>query len=182
MLLLTLRGTPTIYYGDELGLADVRIPADRVKDPRELREPGIGLGRDPVRTPMAWDSSPQGGFSSGDPWLPLHEDWRTRNVSAEEQDKGSMLALHRDLLALRRNEPALSLGSILQVRANDHLLAYQRQHGARRLQVVLNFTGTERQVPDWAAAGELLLSTLGSSPPDGWLRPDEGVILCLATE
>jgi alpha-glucosidase len=69
MLLLTLRGTPTVYYGDELGLTDVRIPADRVKDPRELREPGIGLGRDPVRTPMAWDSSPQGGFSSGDPWL-----------------------------------------------------------------------------------------------------------------
>ena len=85
MLLLTLRGTPTVYYGDELGLADVRIPADRVKDPRELREPGIGLGRDPVRTPMAWDSSPHGGFSSGEPWLPLHADWRTRNVSAEEQ-------------------------------------------------------------------------------------------------
>jgi alpha-glucosidase len=55
MLLLTLRGTPTVYYGDELGLTDVRIPADRVKDPRELREPGIGLGRDPVRTPMAWE-------------------------------------------------------------------------------------------------------------------------------
>jgi len=182
MLLLTLRGTPTVYYGDELGLTDVRIPADRVKDPRELREPGIGLGRDPVRTPMAWNDSPHGGFSSSNPWLPLHEDWRTRNVSAEERDPGSMLALHRALLTLRSNEPALSLGSILQVRANDHVLSYQRQHGTGRLQILLNFTGTERQIPDWVQGGEYLLSTLGTSPPDGWLRPDEGVILRLAAE
>ena len=182
MLLLTLRGAPTVYYGDELGLTDVRIPADRVKDPRELREPGIGLGRDPVRTPMAWNDSPHGGFSSSNPWLPLHEDWRTRNVSAEERDPGSMLALHRALLTLRSNEPALSLGSILQVRANDHVLSYQRQHGTGRLQILLNFTGTERQIPDWVQGGEYLLSTLGTSPPDGWLRPDEGVILRLAAE
>jgi alpha-glucosidase len=56
MLLLTLRGTPTLYYGDELGLSDVQIPPAQVQDPRELREPGLGLGRDPVRTPMPWDA------------------------------------------------------------------------------------------------------------------------------
>ena len=75
MLLLTLRGTPTIYYGDEVGMSDVAIPPDQVQDPRELREPGLGLGRDPVRTPMAWDTTRQGGFTEGTPWLPLHADW-----------------------------------------------------------------------------------------------------------
>lgn len=178
MLLLTLRGTPTIYYGDELGLPDVEIPADRVKDPRELREPGIGLGRDPVRTPMAWDAGANAGFSSGEPWLPLHQDWQTRNVAAEKQDPRSMLALHHTLLRLRRDESALSIGSIEQVRASDHLLSYRRRHGASRLQVVLNLTGSERQLQ--SAPGEVLLSTLGGAPPDGWLRPDEGIILRLA--
>ncbi len=75
MLLLTLRGTPTLYQGDELGIGKVIVPSDRVRDPKELREPGIGLGRDPSRTPMAWDRSPHAGFSSVEPWLPLHVDW-----------------------------------------------------------------------------------------------------------
>src|SRR3546814_9233854 len=64
MLLLTLRGTPTIYYGDEIGLSDVSIPYDQVQDPRELREPGLALGRDPVRTHMPWNAHPFAGFSS----------------------------------------------------------------------------------------------------------------------
>jgi len=180
MLLLTLRGTPTIYYGDEIGIGDVEIPAGRVQDPRELREPGIGLGRDPVRTPMAWDGGPNAGFSSGESWLPLHMDWPTRNVAAEARDSGSMLSLHRGLLDLRRSEPALSIGSIDRVHANDHILAYQREHGSSRLQLALNLSATERQIPDGVEPGELLLSTLGSPPPEGWLRPDEGVILRLA--
>ena len=79
VLLLTLRGTPTLYYGDEIGLTDVAIPADRVQDPRELREPGLGLGRDPVRTPMPWNASAHAGFSTAEPWLPLNPDWPTRD-------------------------------------------------------------------------------------------------------
>src|SRR5918994_1015648 len=75
MLLLTLRGTPTLYQGDELGIGKVDIPPHQVRDPKELREPGIGLGRDPSRTPMAWDGSLNAGFTTGEPWLPLHGDW-----------------------------------------------------------------------------------------------------------
>ena len=180
MLLLTLRGTPTIYYGDELGLADVPIPAGQVKDPRELREPGIGLGRDPVRTPMAWNDSPGAGFSSGEPWLPLHQDWRTRNVAAEGADPGSMLSLYRALLALRRAEPALSIGSLHLLDGGEHVLAYRRDRGDSSLLVLLNLSGTERRLPPDMPNGTPLLSTLGSSPPDGWLRPDEGLILRLA--
>ena len=180
MLLLTLRGTPTIYYGDEIGLADVPIPADRVKDPRELHQPGIGLGRDPVRTPMAWNESPNASFSSGEPWLPFHEDWPTRNVAAEDTDPGSMLSLYRALLRLRRAEPALSIGSIQSILGSDHVLAYQRCHGDSRLHVLLNLSGTERRLPDGAESGVLMLSTLGNPPPEGWLRPDEGLILRLS--
>src|SRR5258708_10385128 len=77
LLLLTLRGTPTLYYGDELGLSDVAIPAAQVQDPRELREPGLGLGRDPVRTPMPWDGPANPGFPTPPPCLPPHATWPT---------------------------------------------------------------------------------------------------------
>lgn len=179
MLLLTLRGTPTLYQGDELGIGRVEIPPDRVRDPKELREPGNGLGRDPSRTPMAWDASPNAGFSSAAPWLPLHDDWRMRNVAAQEHDPGSMLSLYRELLRLRRAEPALLIGSIHLSEGSEHVLAYERRLGSSRLLVLLNLSGTERQLPDDMPTGDLLLSTLGSAPLAGWLRPDEGVILRL---
>jgi oligo-1,6-glucosidase/alpha-glucosidase len=179
MLLLTLRGTPTLYQGDEIGIGNVIIPPDRVHDPKELREPGIGLGRDPSRTPIAWDNSPHGGFSAAEPWLPLHMDWRTRNVAVQQTDPNSMLSLYRDLLQLRRSEPALSIGSILLSEGSKHILAYQRSHGTSRLQILLNLSGTERCLPDGLGPGDLILSTLGSRPPEGWLRPDEGLILRL---
>jgi oligo-1,6-glucosidase/alpha-glucosidase len=129
---------------------------------------------------MAWEESPNGSFSSGEPWLPVHEDWRTRNVAAENTDPGSMLSLYRALLKLRRAEPALSIGSIQSIQGSDHILAYQRRHGDSRLQILLNLSGTERRVPEGAGPGALLLSTLGNPPPEGWLRPDEGLILRLS--
>jgi alpha-glucosidase len=177
MLLLTLRGTPTLYQGDEIGIGKVEIQPGRVRDPKELREPGIGLGRDPSRTPMAWDNSPYAGFSTAEPWLPLHEDWRTRNVASHEADPGSMLSLYRNLLRLRRGEPALSVGSFALAEGGDNILAYERRHDDGHLLVALNLTRTERRFH--LPTGSLLLSTLGSPPPDGWLRPDEGIILRL---
>jgi alpha-glucosidase len=179
MLLLTLRGTPTLYQGDELGIGRVDIPPVQVRDPKELREPGIGLGRDPSRTPMAWDGSPNGGFTAGEPWLPLHDDWPLRNVAAEEVDPGSMLSLYRDLLRLRRSEPALSIGSLRLIEGSENVLGYERNHRDSALQILLNLTAVERRLPDGRGSGTLLLSTLGSPPPEGWLRPDEGVILRL---
>ncbi|MDP9421800.1 MAG: alpha-amylase family glycosyl hydrolase [Pseudomonadota bacterium] len=177
MLLLTLRGTPTLYQGDELGIGKVEIPPGRVRDPKELREPGIGLGRDPSRTPMAWDSSPNGGFTTGQPWLPLHDDWPSRNVATQQSDPGSMLSLYRQLLRLRRAEPALSIGSIHLDQGSEQVLAYRRRHGEAQLQILLNLSGAERQWPEEANSGIVLLSTLGSKPAEGWLRPDEGLIL-----
>ena len=155
MLLLTLRGTPTLYYGDELGLEDVAIPPERAQDPAGLREPG--LGRDAVRTPMPWNASPGAGFTTGEPWLPLNADHASRNVAAQHAEPDSMLALHRRLLALRRATPALVRGTIEGVAAEDGVLRYVRSHDGQRVEVVLNLTATEREVG--VAAGTILAVT-----------------------
>jgi alpha-glucosidase len=184
MLLLTLRGTPTLYYGDELGMTDVVIPPARVQDRFEKNVPGLGLGRDPARTPMPWDGSPGAGFSAATPWLPLSPDTATRNVATLDSDPGSILTLYRRLIALRRSRPALSAGHYRPVVATGDVLAYWREHGPDRVLVVLNL-GTAPAtllMPDGITAGQLLLSTHGRADArigDGAiaLAADEGVIL-----
>jgi alpha-glucosidase len=187
MLLLTLRGTPTIYYGDEIGIGSVEIPADRVADPRELREPGLGFGRDPVRTPMAWDGIVHAGFTTNMPWLPIHADWPTRNVATESTDPASILSLHRDLLRLRRTYSALAVGEMTMLATEGPVLAYLRHNDAEQIAVLLNLSSSEASVDlPIDLTGSPLFSTLtGSFPPfnDGGirgsviLRGDEGLIL-----
>ena len=156
MLLLTLRGTPTIYYGEEIGMLDTPIPPDRIEDPSEKRQPGLGLGRDPERTPMPWDSSPNGGFTTGRPWLPLG-DRATINVASEARDPNSMLALYRSLIALRRAHPALVGGTIEAISWTDGMVSYERRFGAADLKVVLNLTHAPRRIE--GVGGRLLFST-----------------------
>src|SRR5438552_17036122 len=111
MLLLTLRGTPTCYYGDELGMQDVPIPRELIHDPKGKDNPEHS--RDLQRSPMQWDSSPNAGFCPPGmkPWLPVAEDYHTYNVAVEQHDPHSFLTLVRTLLTLRRSSPALSVGS-----------------------------------------------------------------------
>jgi alpha-glucosidase len=186
MLLLTLRGTPTMYYGDELGMSDVPIAPHQVQDPFERNVPGLGLGRDPARTPMQWDGSPGAGFTTGAPWLPLAADFATRNVQALSQDPRSILSLYHRLIALRRERPSLVIGSYQAVPAAGAVLAFQRQHDDDKILVILNMGPDACMVPlpeDFAVPGatRLLLSThldregelLG---PQVELRGDEGII------
>ena len=175
MLLLTLRGTPTLYQGDELGIGKVEIAPDKLRDPKELREPGIGLGRDPSRTPMAWDDSPNAGFSTAEPWLPLHPDWPSRNAAAQVADHASMLSLYRALLRLRRSEPALSIGGFELVELGPSILAYRRSCAGTRMLVALNLTA-EPQIIE-LPPGTPLLSTVDLPPSHGAFRPNEGLIL-----
>ncbi len=184
MLLLTLRGTPILYYGDELGMENVAIPPDRVQDPREMKEPGIGVGRDPFRTPMPWDEGPNAGFSEGIPWLPLGADYKSRNVSAQQSDPDSMLTLYRRLIALRKDEPALAVGDFVPVPAEGDVLAYDRVHGGRRLLIALNLGRQPQQMNYAGLSGRILLSTHCDREGDSAhatlrLRADEGVIVAV---
>lgn len=182
MFLLTVRGTPTIYSGDELGLTDVPIPPDRVRDPWELREPGRGFGRDPVRTPMPWTGEPGHGFTTAEPWLPVGPDATTRNVADSRRDPTSTWNLHRRLLELRRGSPALHIGSIDDISAADGVLTYRRRAGDEQLLVVLETAGRPGRLPAGALHGEVLLSThLDRQGPldDDVLRADEGLVIDL---
>ncbi len=182
MLLLTLRGTPTLYQGDELGMQNVQIPPDQIQDPVARNLPGLGLGRDPERTPMQWDASANAGFSTSGatPWLPLADDYETCNVAVQRDDPRSMLTLYNRLVALRRASDALAFGSYRTVRVDDEVFAFAREHDGQRLVVALNFSDTSRALP--LRAGPLLLSThldREEAHPGGplQLRPHEGVIL-----
>ncbi|GAA5511870.1 oligo-1,6-glucosidase [Deinococcus carri] len=180
-LLLTLRGTPTAYYGDEIGMENVPVPPDRLVDPAGLQQPGTpSAGRDPERTPMQWDSGPNAGFAPAGvtPWLPLADDADRVNVQAQEGDPHSDLNYFRALTALRREHPAL-LGGDYRSLDTGHadVFAFERTLGDERLVVLLNFGGETREVGE-VAGGETLLSSLQDTPAAGSdLRPNEARIV-----
>lgn len=141
MLLVSLPGTLTMYYGEELGMTNVPIPVDQVQDPAERNEPGLGLGRDPERTPMPWDASPGAGFTTGRPWLPIDANYVSVNVAALEQDPGSILHLYRRLIALRRTCPTLVSGKLQRVSFEKTVLRYELRGETDTISVLLNMRG-----------------------------------------
>jgi len=194
MLLLTLRGTPTLYQGDEIGIAEVVIPPDRVRDPQDLRQPGLGIGRDPSRTPIPWDASAYAGFSTVEPWLPLNEDWQVRNIATQLRDASSLLSLYRSLLALRRSHAAIAIGDFTFIDSADDVLSYVRRHADEYLLIALNLSDqTQPMILSQSIlqsistdicmaevlASTLLPSNLGLRPIDAALAPNEGLILKL---
>ena len=181
MLLLTLRGTPTLYQGDEIGIGEVPIPRDRVQDPQDLRQPELGIGRDRSRTPIPWDDSAYAGFSTVDPWLPLNDDWRERNVAAQDRNPNSLLSLYQTLLSLRRSHTALVIGAFVLVDSAGDVLSFERQHDNERLFIALNLGNHTQKLPmpNEAAIAKLLCSTAAPRPLDGTLAPNEGLVLQL---
>jgi alpha-glucosidase len=161
MLLLTLRGTPTLYYGDEIGMQQLAIAPDQVRDPFEKNVPGIGVGRDGCRTPMQWNGDAHGGFTTGEPWLPLANDYVDENVADLSADIHSILNLYRALIELRKAVPGLMAGGYAAVAASGDLLAYRREYHGDTLLIVLNLgTGPISIGPaTMAYTGEILLST-----------------------
>jgi len=138
MLLLTLRGTPTLYYGDEIGMQQVPIAPDQVRDPFEKNVPGIGVGRDGCRTPMQWNANANAGFSNAVPWLPVASDFTHENVVNLTADRRSILNLYRALIALRKRHAALVSGLYRAVAAQGDLLLYRREGNGEVLTVALN--------------------------------------------
>jgi alpha-glucosidase len=175
VLLLTLRGTAVLYYGDELGMGEADVPPGRVVDPVGLLGDPEHPGRDGARTPMPWSAQPGAGFTRPDvePWLPFG-DLAAANVAAQREDPGSVLRLWRDLIALRRREPDLRTGTYVQAPAPDGVWAFRR---GERAVVALNLSGEPVEVEgvagtvavgtDRARDGEELAGTLGLGPWDG---------------
>ena len=188
MLLLTLRGTPTMYYGDELGMENVEIPADKEQDPWGIRVPGLGLGRDPERTPMQWDASPSFSFTAPgvEPWLPFEDVAATRNVATERDDSSSMLTLTRELLALRSSAPALNSGDFTQrSTASDSVFIFERSFKHEHFLIAINL-GSDEQIVEVEARSRarIVLSTLLDRSETVELsqlklRSNEGLILRL---
>jgi alpha-glucosidase len=184
MLLLTLRGTPTLYYGDEIGMTDVEIPPEREQDPWGKQVPGLGLGRDPERTPMQWDASPNVGFSTAEPWLPVAPDHEAVNVEAQRAAPTSILNLYRRLLAYRKVTPALQWGSYQAVDGVPRACyVFVRQTDDQRVLIALNFSAQDQRVTLPAHdGGTIVLSTHLDreetiSLGDLILRGHEGVIV-----
>ncbi|MDH3189766.1 MAG: alpha-amylase family glycosyl hydrolase [Acidimicrobiia bacterium] len=183
LLLLTLRGTPFLYYGDEIGMKEVDVPVDRKKDPWGIRV--NFLSRDGARTPMQWDGTADGGFAMGeavsDPWLPVGPDVATINVESELADPNSMLNLYRRIIRFRKGSPALRRGSYLShPSSNEEVLVYRRESDDETITVALNFSSAATSVE--FRAGRVVLSTLDPARSDEFrksldLAPREGVIV-----
>ena len=162
-MLLTLRGTPIVYYGEELGMPESRVPERALDDPVGRKFRPLRVGRDGARTPMQWSDGPNAGFTEGDPWLPVDGSYRERNVAAESADPDSLLAWYRALLILRRSTPALREGSYRALEVPRGVFAYLREAGDQRVVVALNFGNRRRtmRLPDSASSAgwRCLLST-----------------------
>jgi alpha-glucosidase len=171
VLLLTLRGTPFLYAGEELGLEDAVIPPDRVLDPG---------GRDGCRAPIPWTAAPDHGWSTTDPWLPWPPRPDVENAESEAADPTSVLALYRALLAARHASPALQLGTFGWLDgAPADVLAYERTSvdGTDRRVVLVNYSTEPQDVAGVAARLEVELTSDGAPFDGATLRPDQAVVL-----
>ncbi|MBO9570864.1 MAG: alpha-amylase [Chitinophagaceae bacterium] len=186
MLLLTLRGTPTIYYGDEIAMQDVAIPMNEVQDPQGLNMPDKNLSRDPARTPMQWNTSANAGFTRGKPWLRINKTFIRRNVEIEKQDKYSMLNFYRRLIQLRNKESALHSGSYYPVRADSKIIAYIREDEGKKFLIVLNLTHSPAYL-NWEQPhlkGKIILATVPELEGTAFdnqiaLNGDDGIIVLI---
>ena len=179
MLLLSLRGTPFLYYGDELNMANVDVPLEKQQDPFTVYQ--TGTTRDGVRTPMQWNAETYAGFSEAEPWLPVAENYERVNVEVEKQDETSVLWLYKRLLELRRATPALNIGRTLDD-VPDDVFGYRREVEGSKALVLLNFSADAQEVTlpgqeVWCVVLSAELGRRGQAEQPLKLRPFEGVIL-----
>jgi alpha-glucosidase len=187
--MLTLRGTPTMYYGDEIGMHDVTIPPEQARDPVEKAFPGRGYGRDPARTPMHWNGKRNAGFSAGRPWLPVADDYEQGNVERQKQDDGSLLAFYRRLLKFRGDEPVMQIGRYRPAGEHANMLAFFREDEQTRFLVAVNLSdsgGTLAVPRHMNVAGRVVLGTESKRVGEKIdhrirLEPNEGIIAKLGS-
>jgi len=182
-LLLTLRGTPFLYYGEEIGMRDIPLKRNEILDPPGKKYWPFYKGRDGCRSPMQWDNSEFSGFSSAKPWLPVHSNYQKRNVEAQYSDPDSMLNFTREIIRLRREKESLQHGDFKPITKHPKdVLAYLRQTEEQTILVSLNFKNrmtTFDNIP--AGKWKLLHSTARENVQDNiqskQLAPYEVLIL-----
>jgi alpha-glucosidase len=173
VLLLTLRGTPFLYAGEELGLEDAEVPEDQHLDPS-------GGRRDGCRAPIPWTSDPGHGWASADTWLPFPPNAPARNTASLRDDTTSILHLYRALLAIRHRSPALQLGTIEVIEAPDDVLAYRRREDADERVVLISFADADVEAPGFAdlvVQHSSDLERIEAEAFAGALSPYEAVVL-----
>jgi alpha-glucosidase len=181
LLLLSLRGTPFLYYGDELGMKQTSVSADEKKDP--WGDNVDYLSRDGERTPMQWNSGPNAGFAAEGtkPWLPIADDYETVNVESALTKPDSTLNMYRRLLAVRRESEALRFGSFMaHPSSSDDVFVYRRESDHETVSVALNFS-EERQTVQ-LRSGQIIFSTADPERTERFrdelsLDPGEGAIV-----
>jgi alpha-glucosidase len=181
LLLLTLRGTPFLYYGDELGMNQVAVPDAKARDPWGHNVEW--LSRDGARTPMQWNGEANAGFTDEgvEPWLPIDPGYVEINVDSEIEDPGSTLNLYRRLIRLRKEHSALRVGSFLtHPSSTEDVFAYRRESDTETMTVVLNFSDEERSIE--VGRGEIVFSTsdpdrTGRCRAEVGLAPLEGIVI-----
>jgi alpha-glucosidase len=180
-LLLTSRGTPFMYYGEEIGMRDIRLKRGDIMDPPGRYFWPFYKGRDGCRGPMQWDASMHAGFSSAKPWLPVHSDFRRRNVEAQAADPDSLLNFTRQLIAVRKGNPALRCGDLILPETQPHeALVFWRKTSEQTVLVALNFSDREVPLDIFSESNSnlsLLFSNRRKSIPDLLLAPYE---ICIA--
>lgn len=174
-MLLTLRGSPFLYYGEEIGMTTTEPKTiDEVRDPVGRRYWPANKGRDGERTPMQWDSSAQSGFTTGKPWLPVPSSASERNVATAERDPNSILNFYKQLIALRRRSPALLDGKYESLESDPRVYAYKRSVWSRQTAIVaLNMSGERRtfKLPSPPRSGPFVYSVALSNMSAPRTRP-----------
>jgi alpha-glucosidase len=166
-LLACLRGNIILYYGEELGLTQVDIPFDQLHDPEAITNWPLTLSRDGARTPMPWEAgAPYCGFTSGIPWLPLGEDNVTRAVETQHDDHGSLLHHTREMIAMRKAQPALTHGAVTQCEARGDLLVLERQAEGETVRLFVNLGETTCALDGDETAGEIIAAVNGATPDE----------------
>ena len=190
---MTLRGTPFIYEGEELGMTNVKWDTIEAYDDisshgqyelalKEGFSPAEALSfvhfnsRDNARTPMQWDSTANAGFTTGTPWLPANENYHEINAAAEEQDADSVLSYYKALLHLRKTNSVLLNGVYEELLAeNEQIYAFSRTEGKRRIVTAVNFSVEETALPAGFLKGVRLAGSYADAPKAA-LRPLEAVV------
>ena len=171
-LLLLVKGTPFLYYGEEIGMTNGRIKRHQLQDPVGIKYWPFHPGRDPERTPMQWSADINAGFSKQTPWLPLAKNWLHENVQSQQKDNDSCLSLTRELIGLRRQYTCLHAGEIdFRSRGEvDNFISFVRYYKKQRMLVHLNFDNQTIELDD--ATPNIVFSSVGTNATR-FLKPYE---------